>query len=150
MFDAALSPVIFPSCMRTKQNLLSVWFLIGNIGPAIAGLLGPSHTTLGPFGGVFGGAVGGLPVGPTFIIKNHANSIMDAVISAPPASNLSTNTKAGLGHGNNNLSESLVLRSVQGHPNTLPRHVAGVEKSDSSVFTYLRYGHEIPPLRLAS
>ena len=65
--------------MRTKQNLPLVWFSIRNIGPAIAGLLGLSHITLGAPLVVF--LVGWLGVAgrPD---KNHANNIMDSVIAA--------------------------------------------------------------------
>ena len=34
-----------------------------------------------------------------FVVKKYANSMMDAVISAPPAPNLSTNTKSSPGYG---------------------------------------------------
>ena len=118
--------------MRTKQNLPLVWFSIRNIGPAVAGLLGPSHIALGaPLVVFFGGVVGGCRSARRFI-KNHANSIIDSVIAAPPTSNLSTNMKTGLGHGSNNLSTTFVLCSVQGNPHTLPRHVAGVESLNGS------------------
>ena len=115
IFDAASSRIIFLLEMRTKHNGLSVWFPIRARYRWY--LRAQPHYFRASLVGFLVGWLGGCP-SARYCIRLSRITPMHAVVSAPPASKLTINTKAGPADG----SRSHILQSWH--------VIAGVELQD--------------------